>query len=232
MTNLAKLIIRKELIHRIPSTNDIDRPQEALTVAKRYLRWERPLSALVVVIVVSLFLGTYRTTSLLPAVAVAAILLAVVRAPILQSCGTVRLRTDDDPEEVADAFTGPTPPVLAFQWGIADAVTTENRTVTYRTTSLFGLRSAEVTVRRRTDSAPNGNRRVELVITANDRPWATYTATISGDGGHTTVDVEYASNRRFGLRRVPQQLVAERYREQALAVQGYTVGERDSHFGI
>jgi len=216
----------------MPSANDIERPQEALTVAKRYLRRERPLSALIVVIVVSAFLGMYRTTSLLLAIVVAVILLAVVRAPILQSRGTVRLRTDDDLERVVDAFTGPTPPILAFQWGIADAVTTEDRTVTYNISYLFGLRSAEVTVRKRTDSAPNDNYRVELVLTTNDRPWATYTATISSDGGHTIVDVEYASNRRFGLRRVPQQLVAERYRDEALAVQGYAVVERDSHFGI
>lgn len=216
----------------MPSTNDIKRPQEALTVAKRYLRRERPLNAFVVVLLVSLFLGTYLATSLLPAVVVAAILIIIARAPMLQSSGTVRLQTDDDPEAVVDAFTGPTPPVLAFQWGVADEVTTEDSTATYPISYLFGLRSAEVTVHTQTDTTPDGDHRIELEIAVNDHPWATYTSMISAIDDHTIVDVEYTSNRRFGLRRIPQQFLVERYRDDALTAQGYTVVERDAHFGI
>src|SRR6056297_1857767 len=114
-------------------SNSIERPDAALRVAKRYLRRERLLSGLVVVVVVSLFLLTYVTTSLLPAVVVAAVLVTIARAPILQSKGTVRLRTDTKRETVTDAFTGPTPPVLGLQWGVADAVSIEDGTPRYPT---------------------------------------------------------------------------------------------------
>ena len=216
----------------MPSTDTIERPQEALSVAKRYLRRERLVSALVVTLVVSLFLGTYVITSLFPAVIVAAVLVIIARAPILQSTGTVQLRTDDGPETVLDALTGPTPPVLALQWGVADEVTSEDGVPTYPTSYLLGLRSVKPTIRTQVETTPNGEHQVEIEITVNDNPWATYTATISDDDVQTIVDVEYTSNRRFGLRRVPQQLLAERYRDAALMAQGYTVVERDAHFGL
>lgn len=216
----------------MPSANDIDRPREALDVAKRYLRRERPLNALVVVFVVSLFLGAYIATSLLPALVVAAALLVAARAPVLQSKGTVRLRTDDDVEAVAAEFSGPTPPVLGLQWGVADGVTIADDTVRYPVSYLFGLRSADVTVQTRTETTPDGGYLVESEVTVNDRPWATYCSTITRANEETLVEVEYTSNVRFGLRRIPQQLVANRYRDAVLTAQGYTVVERDAHFGL
>ena len=222
----------EELFSTKPSTDTIERPREALSVAKRYLRRERLVSALVVTIVVSLFLGTYVTTSLFPAVMVAAVLVVVARAPILQSMGTAQLRTDDDPETVLDALTGPTPPVLALQWGVADEVTVGDGAPSYPTSYLFGLRSVTPTVRTQAETGSDGEHRVEIAITVNDNPWATYIATIRDADDQTIIDVEYTSNRRFGLRRVPQQLLAERYREAALMAQGYTVVKRDAHFGL
>ena len=216
----------------MPSPDTIERPREALRVARRHLRRERFLSALVVTLVVSLFLGTYVTTSLFPAVVVAVVLVVIARAPIMQSTGTVELRTDDDPETVLDALTGPTPPVLALQWGVADEVTSEDGVPTYPTSYLLGLRSVKPIVRTQVETTPNGEHQVEIEITVNDNPWATYTAKISDDDVQTIVDAEYTSNRRFGLRRVPQQLLAERYRDAALVAQGYTVVERDAHFRL
>ncbi|MFC6974494.1 hypothetical protein ACFQL1_07105 [Halomicroarcula sp. GCM10025709] len=215
----------------MPSTT-IEQPEDALRVAKRYLRRERLLFGLVIVIVVSLSLLTYVTTSLLPAVVVAAVLVVIARAPILQSKGTVRLQTDTELEAVVNAFSGPTPPVLALQWGVADEVTIEAGIPIYPTSYLLGLRSAEPSVHTRTVTTPNGGQQVELEILVNDKPWATYTARISDADEHTTIDVEYASNRRFGLRRLPQQLLAKRYRDAAIMAQGYTVVERDAHFGL
>jgi hypothetical protein len=216
----------------MPSTNDIERSQEALNVAKRYLRRERPLSALVVALAVSVFLGTYLATSLLPAVVVAAILLIAVRAPVLQSRGTIRLQTDDDLETVVGEFTGPTPPVLALQWGIANEVATKDSMAIYPVSYLFGLRSAEVVVHTHTDTTSNGGYQIESEVTLNDQPWATYTSTISSTNEHTDIEVVYTSNRRFGLRRIPQQLLAKRYRDDVLTAQGYTVVERDAHVGL
>jgi hypothetical protein len=184
------------------------------------------------VLVVSVFLGTFLTTSLLPAVVVGVILVIIARAPLVKSHGTARFRTDDEPDVVVDAFTGPTPPVLAFQWGIADEITEGENTVTYRIPYLFGLRSVESTVRSQTNTTPGGAYRVELEVTVNEQPWATYTATISTDENQTRIEVTYTSNRRFGLRRIPQQIVAERYRNDALTAQGYSVVERDTDFGM
>ncbi|WP_458190559.1 hypothetical protein [Haladaptatus sp. NG-WS-4] len=169
--------------------------------------------------------------SLLPAVIVAAILVVIARVPILQSRGTVRLRTDDQ-ETVVDEFTGSTPPVLALQWGAADEVTTGENTATYHISYLFGLRSAELTVQTQTETTPTGDHRVGLEITMNDQPWATYTSTISSNNGQTLIDVEYTADRRFGLRSIPQQFFTERYRDDVLTAQGYTIVERDAHFGL
>lgn len=216
----------------MPSTNDIERSQEALNVTKRYLRRERPLSALVVALAVSVFPGTYLATSLLPAVVVAAILLIAVRAPVFQSRGIIRLQTDDDLGTVVDEFTGPTPPVLALQWGVANEVTTEDSMAIYPVSYLFGLRSVEVAVDTHTDTTANGGYLVESEVTLNDQPWATYTSIISSTNEHTIIEVEYTSNRHFGPRRIPQQLLAKRYRDDVLTAQGYTVVERDAHFGL
>ncbi|MFC7029255.1 hypothetical protein ACFQJ5_19465 [Halomicroarcula sp. GCM10025324] len=215
----------------MPSTK-IERPEDGLRVAKRYLRRERLLSGLVIVVVVSLFLLTYVTMSLLPAIVVAAVLIIIARAPILQSKGTVRLQTDTEFETVVDAFIGPTPPVLALQWGVADEVIIKDETPTYPTSYLLGLRSAEPSVHTRTVTTPNEAQQVELEILVNDKPWATYTARIRNADEQTTIDVEHTSNRRFGLRRVPQQLLAKRYRDAAIMAQGFTVVERDAHFGL
>lgn len=211
------------------SPTDTDRPAEAVTVAQQYLGRERPLSALLVVVVVSLFTGTYVRTSLLPAVLVGVVLLVALRAPVLRPHGSVRLRSDNSPQAVQSAFEGPTPPVLALQWGVADTVTIENEAAVYSTSYLFGLRSVETTVRTEAETTANGDTRVEMDITMGGQPWATYTATSTADADGTVVEVEYDSNRRFGLRRVPQQILAHRYRDDALNAQGYVVVERESY---
>lgn len=215
----------------VPSTSDVERPAAAVNVVQRYHRRERLLSGVLPVVVVGLFLGTYVVASLAPALVVGVGLLVVVRAPILQPSGTVRLRTEADVATVADAFRGPTPPVLAFQWGIADEIATGDERVTYRVSYLFGARSTAMTVQSRTETTATDAQRVELEVTANDQPWATYTATIRAEDGQTVVDVEYRSDRRFGLRRLPQQRYAERYRDETLTAQGYAVVERDSQLG-
>ncbi|MFC6874800.1 hypothetical protein [Halobellus marinus] len=215
----------------MPSTRTVDRPREARAAAQRYLRRERPLSALIVVLAVAGFLGTFIATSLAPAVVVGGLLIIVARAPIIESRGTVRLRTDEDAESVAESFTGPTPPILVFQWGIADEIRTGDEVVTYRLSYLFGLRSVEVTVDTRTDRTPDGSRRIELEVTVDGQPWSTYVVTVDTRDDGTVVEYEYTADRRFGLRRVPQRIVANRYRDEALEAQGYAVVERNEQYG-
>ncbi|WP_336038104.1 hypothetical protein [Halobacterium yunchengense] len=213
----------------MPSASDVDRPAEAAAVAQRYLRRERPLSGLVAALVVGVFLAAVLAWSLLPAVVVGAALVGAVRAPVLRPHGTVRVRCDDDPEMVRAAFMGATPPVLGFQWGIADEIRAEDDPVRYVTTYLFGLRTAEVAVESHSEPTAAGGCRVGLDVATNGRQWGSYAATIREDGDETVVDVEYGSDRHFGLRRLPQQLLAHRYRDDLLEAQGYAVVGRDSH---
>jgi hypothetical protein len=53
----------------------------------------------------------------------------------------------------------------------------------------------------------------------------------SKDDG-TVVEYEYTADRRFGLRRVPQRIVANRYRDEALEAQEYVVVEQDEQYGV
>ena len=220
---------------QMPSTDDLGRPRDARAVAERYRRYERPLSALVAAAVMIAFLATFLATSPVAAVAVAAVLLVVVRAPLFETRGTVRLETDASPGAVVDAFTSPTPPVLAFQWGIADAVSADGDgdAVTYEVSYLFGLRSVAVTVTARTDAdTDDGERTVDLEITANGAPWATYAVRVARADDRTVVTYDYEADRRFGLRRLPQRFLVRRYRDAALAAQGYTVVDRDSRIEV
>lgn len=211
------------------TTNPVDRPSEAVDVAQRYQRLERPLSYVVALLVGLVVGAAFLLFSLLQAVLVGLALGALVRIPVFRTSGTARLITDADPETVRADFAGATPPPLAFQWGIADAVHTTDDGATYEFSYLLGLRSTEMTVETRSnvpDGDPDGD--VALLVTAGGRPWGTYTASIRQDDDHTVVDVDWTSDRRFGLRRLPQQFVAERYRADALAAQGYTVAERET----
>jgi len=208
-----------------------ERTDAARAVVRRYRRLERPLSWLVAVGVGVVCVGVYALTSLVPAVAAGILAAIALRVPVWQSSGTVTLRTDYAPDRVVESFTGPHPPVLAFHWGLADAVETDDDTVYYEVSYLFGLRTVEVAVRAETVTLPNGDRQVELTVTEGGHSWGTYAATISHEATHTAVTIEYAADQRFGLRRVPQQLLAARYRDETLSEQGYDVVDRTSHIG-
>lgn len=216
----------------MPSTRSVDPPPAALAVAKRYRSRERLLSALVVVFAVVAFVGTFVATSLVPALVVGALLIVAARAPVIDAHGTVRLRTDADAAAVAESFAGPTPPMLVFQWGLADEVVTGDGTVTYRLSYLFGLRSVAMTLDTRTTHTPAGDRRVEVAVTVDGRPWSTYVVTVTPRDAETVVTYEYTAERRFGLRRLPQRLVATRYRDEALDAQGYVPIGRDEQYGL
>ena len=216
----------------MPDNQHVDPPEAATTVAEQYLRRERPTSALVSVVVVAVFLGTFYATSLLPAIAVGVGLLVLVRAPIIRLEGTARLRSEESVNAVAAAFSGPTPPVLPFQWGIADEVTTDGTTATYHISYLLGMRTVEMTVRTDTTIRDDGVREVRVEVAVNDAPWSTYTATIDRHDDWTMIEYTYESNRRIGLRRLPQRRIAKRYRDSALRAQGYTVLNRTDEHAI
>jgi hypothetical protein len=211
--------------------DDHGRADAVHAVVRRYRRFERPLSWLVTVSVGAVCVGVYILISLVAGVAAGVLAVIALRAPVWRSSGVVELHTDHPPDRVVESFTGPRPPVLAFQWGLAETVETDGDTVRYEVSYFFGLRTVEVAVQAETTTLPNGDQRIELTVSEGGQPWATYAATVDRKAGHTVVAVEYTADRRFSLRRVPQQLLAERYRDEALGVQGYDVADRTSRVG-
>ncbi|WP_330632772.1 hypothetical protein [Halocatena halophila] len=212
--------------------NEIERPAEVIDLIDQFHGRERALSALFVLLVMAVYLVAYFSTPLLVSTGIAIVILLIVRTPIYQSYGSIKLQTPMTETAVIESFSGPTPPVLGFQWGVADAISIEDGTVNCETSYLFGVRSVIVAIDATVDDTSDGKTRVTLDVTEDETPWGTYTCTITTDGEHAIVDIDYRSNRRFGLRRLPQQLLASRYRDAILETQGFAVVERESHVGL
>lgn len=155
--------------------------------------------------------------------------LAAIRVPVFRTGGTARLTVDADPETVRAEFRGPRSPPLELQWGVADRVRRTDDGGVYEPSDLFGPRSAELAAETRQLAAeagePTGD--FEILVSAGGRPWGTYAVSIRERDGGTELDVEVASDRRFGLRRLPQALLAERYRDDVLDAEGYPILNRD-----
>lgn len=214
----------------MPSTST-GRPPAAVTVAERYQRIERPLSGAVALLVGGAVAVLLLYLPLASGLLVAAVVVLAVRAPLFEPAGTARLSTDAPPDEVRADFASATPPLLAFQWGVADDVRPTADGANYDLSYLFGLRSVTMEVETRWDV---DGADLRLVVTAAGSPWGTYDVSIEADGetGGTVVDVAWTSDRRFGLNRVPQWFVAQRYRPDALAAQGYAVVDRDADISV
>jgi hypothetical protein len=218
----------------MPSATDgVDVPSDAAAAARRYRRLERPLSGAVALLVGAAVAASLVLLPVVQALLASLTVVALVRFPVFRSSGTAELVTEAPPEAVRDDFTGPTPPILAFQWGPADSVRSTPDGSRYDVSYLFGLRSVSTRteVLGPSDSEESADE-LELVVTTGGRPWATYAVSILRSGDETRVDVEWTSDRRFGLRRLPQWLVAERYREAALRAQGYDVARRDASLSL
>jgi hypothetical protein len=203
-------------------------PSDAAAVADRYLRRERIATAVTALSVGLLGGAAVLVFPLGPALGAIVLLLVAFRLPVFRTAGTATLTTDAEPAAVREAFTGPTPPVLPFQWGIADSVRERDGGSEYEISYFFGLRSVTMTV----ETAERADGSITLTVRAGGRDWATYTVSVQGTENGSTVDVEWTADRRFGLRRLPQTLLSARYREAALAAQGYTTREWDPSLSV
>lgn len=201
-----------------------DRVAAVNAVVDSYHRFERLLSGSVALAAGAVGGGLVLVLPLWQWALVVVGLVVSLRAPLVRPGGSFRLETEADPDMVRSAFAGPRPPVLAFQWGVADTVATTGDGVTYETAYLLGRRSVTLRVEFR-DGPADVDRR--LVVTRDGGPWGTYDITVSEHDGGTTVDVTVTGDRRFGLRRLPQRLLTARYRERVFDAQGYTLTERD-----
>lgn len=229
-------------------------PPEAAAVTGRYRRAALAASGVFTLVVLAVALAVYVWTDSLVTFALAGLGLAVAaRAPVYRTEGTTVLAADADPESVRADFRGPTPPPLAFQWGGADEVRETDDGAIYDISHPLGLGSVRMTVAVRSldpeddavdvedsdgnveDSDGNvddGNGDLQLFVTTDDRAWATYTVSFDERGGSTVAEVEVTSDRRFGLRRIPQLLVVPRYRRAAMAAQDYTIVDHDTRIRI
>lgn len=107
---------------RTPPSTDRDALDDAV---RSYHRAERAVSWTLALLVAGAFLAAVAALSFWPGVAVAAVLVVALRLPVYRRSGTTRLRTDAPPEAVVRQFASERPPVLAFQWGIADEIRTD-----------------------------------------------------------------------------------------------------------
>ena len=159
----------------MPSSNDAaEIPPEVASVVRRYHRVERAVSWLVALLVVAVAAAAFLSLDSLPAVLVAVGVVALVRIPIVSRSGRTRLVADADPPVVVAAFRSATPPILAFQWAIADEIDSggEGRDgasgahedshggpttrATYELSYLFGLRSISMAVEVRSPGVDDG----------------------------------------------------------------------------
>lgn len=196
------------------------------TVTRRYVRVERLASTAFALAAVAVGIWLFLSLPFLWGIAAALGVAALVRVPIYRTTARSHLRTDDDPATVRVAFEGPRPPPLALQWGLADDIKQDDGGVLYRIRYLMGLRSVDFRVVSELGvSSPDGPAQVDLTVTTNGRDWGSYTVRIEAVDSGTEVTVRAESDRRFGLRRLPQFLVAQRYLEQVMAAQGYELCE-------
>ncbi|WP_018257841.1 hypothetical protein [Halomicrobium katesii] len=212
----------------MPSNTDSDGPRDVSAVVRRYRRLERPISAGVAVLVGLVAAVAITTLPLVVGLAVALAVFVAVRVPIFETGGTTTLSTQQRPDEVRAAFESASPPPLVFQWELADEVERADGGWSYEISYLLGLRS----VRLHVETRPGDDADLELVVTVGDDSWGTYRVDIEARDDETIVVIDTTSDRRFGLRRLPQWFVGQRYRVAALSAQGYTVVEQDTRLTL
>jgi hypothetical protein len=215
-------------------TNTADIPSEVASIVQRYRRLERPVSWAMGLLVSGTIVAVFFLLSLIPALLVAIGVVLVIRLPAFRSYGTTILETDANSEAVRADFESATPPSLALQWGLASSIQSTSNSWVYNMSYMFGLQSTNMAVELHPHQSDNGEDNIDfkLVVTANERPWGTYTVSIRKQDGKTKVHTEYVSDRRFGLRRIPQWFVAKRYRDETLVAQGFTIIEQDRNLGV
>ncbi|SEH12358.1 hypothetical protein SAMN04487967_0772 [Natronorubrum sediminis] len=205
--------------------------QEVEALVRRYHRVERIWSIAIAVLVAIVAVVALFTLPLLVGLFVALGLLALARAPLITRTTTTSAVTDAGPSTVVSEFDDASPPNLVFQWGLADSVRATDDGGAYDFTYFFGLQSAtmDVDVDVRPGEPPETDlvATLEIVATTNGRSWGTHTVSVRDDGDETRLEIESTTDRRFGALFLVQGLVADRYYEDALAAQGYTVLERN-----
>jgi len=222
-------------------------PDDVRTAARRYWRRTLAVRALLgvgyfVVSIVILF-----SLPFLPALALIAVLLVTLVAPVFTSGGTIELTTDRSPAAVREEFTEGMPPLLGFQAALADDIRLTATGAEYDLSGLGGVRSTTFRVETKhladgdsdaasDDSGVNADAASDAdfaaVVTVGDEPWARYWVTTSDCGAETAVRITVVRHRRVGIRRLPDLLFARRYRRRLFEPQGYTLVEENTSLSV
>lgn len=216
----------------MPSTEQIDRQEAVNGLVRRYLIAERSLRVALISIILFIFFAIYVRTSIFLSVIVAAGMVVCIRLPIIKPRGTVQLETDLNADTVAASFSGDMPPMLAFQWGLADEIYSEGTVTKYKISYLFGTQTVEMAINTRAIVTPEQAYQVEIDVSGEEKPWAQYQVVTRQGAERRVIEYKYEAARRFSVLRLFQRIIANRYRDDVLAVQGYTLRNRQDNYVV
>jgi len=208
------------------ANNSADAAEGAVSsVVTRYNRTEQIVSWTLVATAIVVVVAALYTLPPVGGVVVAVAAVLTLRLPVFRLHSQARVVTDASPEAVREAMLGARPPVLVFQWGVADRVETGDG-VRYHYSALFGLRTATLAVDRRETASG-----VEITLVADGAPYTTHRVTITG-GEETVVTVKSDPPRGFGLRRLAGWIAVQRQYAAGLDALGYDVRDYETSFGL
>lgn len=157
----------------------------------------------------------------------------LLRSPIYHRDVHIELETDKDVESVFDEFSGPLSPALTFTWAIAQSIDCEGESVEYEIPGQLGISSGSIKASS-TDSLceDEKSQNLRIDLTSDGHPiWENNIQIKSGET-KTNIQIDSVSKRRFGLIRLPQFLLTDRYFDQAMEAQGYDVIGRTTRLKI
>ena len=208
-----------------------DLPPELSSVLRTYQRVELLLRGSIALFAAFLVIGMYWLGSFVGAILIALGIAALLRIPLIEPCTETRLWTEQSPEDVHATFAGPRPPVLAIQWGLADAIAHEGPGETqYTFTPMFrrGTGTMIVTTTVHGATASTGMCTIEAATT--NHPWATLSIEWTEKEGGTIIDVIVHAERGFGLSYASQGIASYVLYDQILASQGLSITNRSVSF--
>jgi hypothetical protein len=181
-------------------------------------------------VIVSVGAGVFAVSSLIPAVLPEGFLTVDVRSSLVRPCSSVRVPTDTAVASVIDLFTGPFSLALPLQWGIADVLAVSDGVPVYRISSLFGVRSLELSLHTDSKAILAGSHRINLRPEMDTTRCLGYVVDIYDREEQTEIESEYIGERRLGLWCLPYRLLPDRYFKSAARLQEHTIAEQERTF--
>lgn len=194
-----------------------------VTIAEHYRRLERILRLGVVLFAIIVCIALVLRFPRWIAVPLVILVLGSLAVPLFDIAGTIQLKSMEDPDVVLTDFASQLPPVLGFQWALADSIQETADGVSYEFTHLFGILTTSLRTNIAVDQA---NGIVELTCFENDSPWGSYLVFVNPTEDGTEVTLKVTADRRYELVRLTQLVAAAYYQDTMFETQGYEVCNR------